>query len=401
MIYKKDKLGNYIDILSGFAFKSKDFVKEGIPLIKIKNITPPNVSLVELSYISSKMLNNYEKYILSYDDVLIALTGSHINQWESVVGRVARVKYKEKSLLNQRVGKIFVRKNVEADLDYIYYFLSQDVVKLQLANKAGGAANQANISSLDIKNLEFPCPNVKIQRKISKILKTYDDLIENNQKQIKLLEEAAQRLYKEWFVDLRFPGYENTPIIDGVPKGWKEQTLADIADVVMGQSPKSEFYNEQKNGLPFHQGVANFATRFVDDEIYSTSFTRVAEANSILFSVRAPVGRINITKNKIVIGRGLAAINHKFGYQNYLFYLLKERFFKDNLIGNGSIFSSISKDELLAQKFMIPVDSLVKYYNHIAENIDLKIFALDTQIKVMIEARNRLLSKLMNGEIEV
>lgn len=318
MIYKKDKLGNYIDILSGFAFKSKDFVKEGIPLIKIKNITPPNVSLVELSYISSKMLNNYEKYILSYDDVLIALTGSHINQWESVVGRVARVKYKEKSLLNQRVGKIFVRKNVEADLDYIYYFLSQDVVKLQLANKAGGAANQANISSLDIKNLEFPCPNVKIQRKISKILKTYDDLIENNQKQIKLLEEAAQRLYKEWFVDLRFPGYENTPIIDGVPKGWKEQTLADIADVVMGQSPKSEFYNEQKNGLPFHQGVANFATRFVDDEIYSTSFTRVAEANSILFSVRAPVGRINITKNKIVIGRGLAAINHKFGYQNYL-----------------------------------------------------------------------------------
>lgn len=401
MIYKKDKLGNYIDILSGFAFKSKDFVKEGIPLIKIKNITPPNVSLVELSYISSKMLNNYEKYILSYDDVLIALTGSHINQWESVVGRVARVKYKEKSLLNQRVGKIFVRKNVEADLDYIYYFLSQDVVKLQLANKAGGAANQANISSLDIKNLEFPCPNVKIQRKISKILKTYDDLIENNQKQIKILEEAAQRLYKEWFVDLRFPGYENTPIIDGVPKGWKEQTLADIADVVMGQSPKSEFYNEQKNGLPFHQGVANFATRFVDDEIYSTSFTRVAEANSILFSVRAPVGRINITKNKIVIGRGLAAINHKFGYQNYLFYLLKERFFKDNLIGNGSIFSSISKDELLAQKFMIPVDSLVKYYNHIAENIDLKIFALDTQIKVMIEARNRLLSKLMNGEIEV
>lgn len=186
-----------------------------------------------------------------------------------------------------------------------------------------------------------------------------------------------------------------------MPKGWKEQTLADIADVVMGQSPKSEFYNEQKNGLPFHQGVANFATRFVDDEIYSTSFTRVAEANSILFSVRAPVGRINITKNKIVIGRGLAAINHKFGYQNYLFYLLKERFFKDNLIGNGSIFSSISKDELLAQKFMIPVDSLVKYYNHIAENIDLKIFALDTQIKVMIEARNRLLSKLMNGEIEV
>lgn len=290
--------------------------------------------------------------------------------------------------------------NDVVDNRYLYQILKSEYFRPYFKKYCTGSA-QPQLPIMTFSKIELDIPSIKVQNRIADILSAYDDLIENNQKQIKLLEEAAQRLYKEWFVDLRFPGYENIPIIDGVPEGWKKQTLADIADVVMGQSPKSEFYNEQKNGLPFHQGVANFATRFVDDEIYSTSFTRVAEANSILFSVRAPVGRINITKNKIVIGRGLAAINHKFGYQNYLFYLLKERFFKDNLIGNGSIFSSISKDELLAQKFMVPVDSLVKYYNHIAENIDLKIFALDTQIKVMIEARNRLLSKLMNGEIEV
>ena len=95
----------------------------------------------------------------------------------------------------------------------------------------------------------------------------------------------------------------------------------------MGQSPKSEYYNSDKEGLPFHQGVGSYGNRFVADDVYSTSFTRIAEAGSILFSVRAPVGRLNITRNKIVIGRGIAAMNHKEGLQSLLFYMLKERFF--------------------------------------------------------------------------
>lgn len=215
------------------------------------------------------------------------------------------------------------------------------------------------------------------------------------------MEEAAQRLYKEWFVDLRFPGHETTPIVDGLPDGWEIQTLSQIADVVMGQSPKSEFYNQDRQGLPFHQGVGSYGTRFVIDTTYSTSFTRIAEAGSILFSVRAPVGRLNITKNKIVIGRGLAAINHRSGMQSYLFYLLKERFFKDNIIGNGAIFASISKDELLGQKFIVPVDDLVKRFNTVVSDIDGKIAGLENQIMLLTESRDRLLPKLMSGEIEV
>ena len=401
MKYKKELLGSYIDILSGFAFKRSDFVECGIPIIKITNINSPNVTLNDLTYVSRECANKQKKFYLSYNDVLIAMTGSHINQITSVVGRVARVKYHKKTLLNQRVGKITIKKDAQADINYIYYFLTQDIVKYELALKAGGAANQANISSAHIKGLEFPCPELNIQKKIGAILSAYDDLIENNQKQIKLLEESAQRLYKEWFVDLHFPCYETTPIIDGVPEGWENKNLSDIAEVVMGQSPKSEFYNKNNEGLPFHQGVANFGERFVLDDIYTTSFNRTAKVNSILFSVRAPVGRINITKNKIAIGRGLAAINHKESYQSFLFYLLKERFFKDNLLGNGSIFASVSKDELLTQKFMIPSECLVKKYNQITENIDLKIYTLDTQIKMLVEARDRLLPKLMNGELEV
>ena len=401
MNYPTEKLGNHIQVLSGFAFKSKDFSDTGIPVIKIKNITPPSVSLIDLSYVPEEIADQNRKFILSYDDVLIALTGSHINQMASVVGRVAKVKYSEKTVLNQRVGKITVNDSDDCDLDFVYYYLSQDKVKIELASKAGGAANQANISPTDIKNLMFPFPNIDVQRKIASVLRTYDDLIENNQKQIKLLEEAAQRLYKEWFIDLRFPGHESTPIVDGVPEGWREQPLYQIADVVMGQSPKSEYYNQVGEGLPFHQGVGSYGNRFVSDETYSTSFTRIAGAGSILFSVRAPVGRLNLTKNKVVIGRGLAAINHRRGAQSYLFYLLKEKFFRDDIIGNGSIFASISKEELLNQKFLIPLDSLVGQFNGIAGGIDKKIDILSEQIRLLTEARNRLLPKLMSGELEV
>ena len=120
-----------------------------------------------------------------------------------------------------------------------------------------------------------------------------------------------------------------------------------------------------------------------------------------MFSVRAPVGRLNITKNKVVIGRGLAAINHRSRMQSYLFYLLKERFFKDNIIGNGAIFASISKDELLGQKFVVPTDALVERFNAVANDVDTKIAGLAEQIALLTEARDRLLPKLMSGEMEV
>ena len=252
-----------------------------------------------------------------------------------------------------------------------------------------------------LNNLDIPCPNVDIQGRISESLGMIDNLIENNQKQIKLLEEAAQRLYQEWFVKLRFPGHEKVKFVDGVPEGWRVQILSEIADVVMGQSPKSEFYNQEKQGLPFHQGVGSYGTRFVQDDVFSTSYTRIAKAGSVLFSVRAPVGRLNITKNEIVIGRGLSAMNHRNGHQSFLFYMLKERFFKDDIVGNGSIFASISKNELLGQKFLVPDEQTIKQYEFLVSQMDKKIEFLDNKLTLLVEARDRLLPKLMSGEIEV
>ena len=283
---------------------------------------------------------------------------------------------------------------------YFTYYFKSKAFRRAVSGTAVGA-NIQNLSQARLSNHECRIPSIEVQHRIADILSVYDDLIENNQKQIKLLEEAAQRLYKEWFVDLRFPGYENTKIVDGVPEGWNEKTLSQVANVIMGQSPKSEFYNSEKKGLPFHQGVGSYGVRFVMDDIYSTSYTRIAEPDSILFSVRAPVGRLNITKNKVVIGRGLAAINQTDGCQSYLYYLLKNKFFKDNIVGNGSIFASVSKDELLNQKFLIPERNLMMQFEKIVSHMDKQIENLDSKNKKLIEARDRLLPKLMSGEVEV
>ena len=292
------------------------------------------------------------------------------------------------------------RANDNIDSTFLYYVLSDDSFFDHMMSSANGTKMPRGNRKL-IPSFEIPLPPLSTQHRIATILSRYDSLIENYQKQIKLLEEAAQRLYKEWFVDLRFPGHENTKIVDGVPEGWEKKKLYEIAEVVMGSSPKSEFYNNDKQGLPFHQGVGSYGTRFVDDNVYSTSITRLAEPNSILFSVRAPVGRLNITKNKIIIGRGLAAMNHKDGFQSFLFYMLKERFFMDNIIGNGSIFASISKVELLDQEFIVPPMKTIKAFESLASKLDKKIQGVDTQLRLLTEARDRLLPKLMNGEMEI
>ena len=328
----------------------------------------------------------------AYDTEAILLAGNNAS------GNYTAKYYKGKFNAYQRTYIIETLNPQFASVRFMAYAMNQ---QLQLLKVMSTGSTTKFLTMKMLTQLTINLPQIEIQHRIANILSRYDSLIENYQKQIKLLEEAAQRLYKEWFVDLRFPGHENTNIIDGVPEGWEKKKLYEIAEVVMGSSPKSEFYNNDKQGLPFHQGVGSYGTRFVDDNVYSTSITRLAEPNSILFSVRAPVGRLNITKNKIIIGRGLAAMNHKDGSQSFLFYMLKERFFIDNIIGNGSIFASISKVELLDQEFIVPPMKTIKAFESLASKLDKKIQGVDTQLRLLTEARDRLLPKLMNGEMEI
>ena len=361
--------------------------------------------LVTAKHISNGQIDLSDAYLISESDYLKINERSKVERWDVLMsmignglGKSAVVKdnpqYAIKNLALFKIGD-------ETRAKWLHYYLSSNKGQGFIYNSLQGSG-QPFISLSLLRKFPIPVPDdEKIMRKVVATLSRYDSLIENYQKQIKLLEEAAQRLYKEWFVNLHFPGHENTKIVDGVPEGWEKKRLSDIANIIMGQSPKSEFYNTEGDGIPFHQGVGSYGYRFVVDNVYSTSFTRIAEPNSILFSVRAPVGRLNITKNKIVIGRGLASINHKMGYQSYLYYLLKEKFFKDNIIGNGAIFASISKDELYNLVFFIPSDEIVKRYDAIANKIDKNIQYVDSQIRLLTEARDRLLPKLMSGEIAV
>lgn len=392
----KIRLGEQCVVTSSKRFHLSERITQGVPFYCSKEIIKKfnGEDVTECDYISEdlyKKVSN-EFGVPKENDLLITTRGT--------IG--IPYLYKRTDRFYFADGNLTWIKDFDSNLysKFLYYWFQSYEGRKKFEALAKGTAQKA-VPISGIKTLEIELPSLKSQKRIADILSAYDDLIKNNQKQIKLLEEAAQRLYKEWFVDLHFPGHENTKIVDGVPEGWNEKALSQVANVIMGQSPKSEFYNSEKRGVPFHQGVGSYGVRFVVDDIYSTSYTRIAEPNSILFSVRAPVGRLNITKNKVVIGRGLAAINQTDGCQSYLYYLFKNKFFKDNIVGNGSIFASVSKDELLNQKFLIPERNLMMQFEKIVSQMDKQIENLDSKNKKLIEARDRLLPKLMSGEVEV
>ena len=279
---------------------------------------------------------------------------------------------------------------------FVYYFLKV----LRLAHYNVGNANPT-LNRNHIHGLKIIIPPLNTQLKIASILSAYDDLIENNRQRIQLLEESARLLYKEWFVNFRFPGHENTKIVDGVPEGWERKPLVEVAHLTMGQSPKSEFYNDAGDGLPFHQGVTNYGERFVSHKIYSTKITRLAESGDILCSVRAPVGRLNYTLDKIILGRGLCAIFSKFENQSFLFYQLKNYFFKEDIIGSGAIYAAVTKKDMETLELLKPPVNIVRSFEEISRPFDKQIKNLSEQNQKLAEARDFLLPRLITGEVEV
>ena len=296
-------------------------------------------------------------------------------------------------------GLSVIRANTKSDADFIEFLFR--IMHRSWSVYASQGAIFGNARKRDLEELEIVWPPNHVRAPIAAILSAYDDLIENNRRRIQLLEQSAQLLYKEWFTYLRFPGHEHVTITDGVPEGWMKKPLGEIADITMGQSPKSIYYNEDGNGLPFHQGVTNFGIRFPSHQKYCTVQNRLAEPGDILFSVRAPVGRINIALDKITIGRGLAAIRSRTGQQNFLIYALKNWFFKENIIGSGTIFAAITKNDLHGVELLQTADRIAEMFMAQVVPIDLQIEKLHQSNKQLTRARDLLLPRLMNGEISV
>jgi type I restriction enzyme S subunit len=216
------------------------------------------------------------------------------------------------------------------------------------------------------------------------------------------LEEQAQLTYEEWFVRMRFPGFEKVEWDEelGLPMGWRKVKMKDCCQLTMGQSPKSIFYNYKKEGLPFHQGVKDYGFRFPKNSTWSTEGKRMANEDDILFSVRAPVGRLNIAIEKIILGRGLAAIRHKKEYNGFLFYQLQKIFFEDDIMGGGAIFNSITKKDIENVKILHATDELLISFNEFASNINEHIKNLTRQNRLLQEGRDILLPRLMLGLVD-
>ncbi|MCP5245885.1 MAG: restriction endonuclease subunit S [Burkholderiales bacterium] len=365
------------------------------PYIRARDIREGKINFTDPKYISDDTHQKISRYIVNEGDVIITIVGANI-------GDVAYVtKEFDGANLTENAVKISAKREL-LDSRFLKYALLPEYAKEYMQIVASGAA-QGKLGLYKIKKLPIPYPPLPIQKKIAGVLSAYDDLIENNLKRIKLLEELAQITYEEWFVRLRFPGHETTPVNPetALPEGWERLKLGDTCNLTMGQSPKSEFYNTTGEGLPFHQGVKDYGFRFPTNTYWSTEGTRYAEHGDILFSVRAPVGRLNIATEKMILGRGLAAIRHKKNAQGYICCLLKKQFFEEDMMGGGAIFNSVTKNDMLRIETVEPDQATLEKFSVFADATDREIENLHNQNQRLREARDILLPRLMTGMIDV
>ena len=339
------------------------------------------------------------KYPVYGSNGIIGFSDNYKYEKALIIGRVGAycgsINF-EKSRFWATDNTIVADRKGKNDLRFIYYLLEL----FPLNDLAGGSA-QPLLNQTILSRILFNLPTHPIQKKITAILSAYDDLIENNNRRIAILEKMAGKIYREWFVRMRFPGHETVKFHKGVPEGWKVKKLGNFINLIMGQSPKSEFYNTKGEGLPFNQGVGTYGYRFPKKQTFCSVNGRTAKKGDILFSVRAPVGRLNVADCKMIIGRGLSSINHRNGYDSYLYYMLKCYFSDEDIIGNGAIFNSVGKDELKKLEIIYPVESLIKQYNHIAVDLDSKIENLLNSIDLLVKSRDLLLSRLLSGKLSV
>lgn len=271
---------------------------------------------------------------------------------------------------------------------------------------------QDNLSWEKLSTIKFCIPEYKEQCRIADILSAYDDLIENNQKQIKLLEEVAQRLYKEWFVNLRFPGHENTKIVDGVPEEWKKNCAEKFFEITIGKTPprtEKRCFTTGKNGIPWvsiadmgNSGmfVLNTAENLTEDAIKQYN-VKVIPKNTVLLSFKLTIGRVAIAPNDICTNEAIAHFKGRRECEREYTYFYLKNFHYDELGSTSSISKAVNSKIIKAMPFIMPSEKLLKEYSSKTKDIfDLIICKqkMDNDLKI---ARDRILHKLMSGEMEV
>ena len=278
--------------------------------------------------------------------------------------------------------------------EFLYYtMLSRDFYAKADAVALGAA--QRTISLTSLRNIRIDIPAIDYQKKIVSILSSYDHLINNNQKQIKLLEEAAQRLYKEWFINLRFPGHETTPIVNGVPEGWKKGMISEIVEYYDKiRKPLSSIERKAFQGKYKYYGAAGVLDH-VKEFLYDGTFLLMGEDGTVITPYGTPV--LQYVSGKFWVNNLLKG---KKPYSTEFVYMMFNQLQVKDIV-TGVAQPKISQARLSQKGIIIPSIGLVLEYSKKTDSIFKSIILLSERIEILQQARNRLLPKLMSGEIEV
>lgn len=370
--------------------------------------------LVTSKHIKKGQINSEEGYFISEKDFKKINERSLVEQWDVLMSMIGTIG--EAAIVKEQPD--YAIKNValfkcgdEHKAKWLYYYLCSPSGRGQLFGNQKGASQQF-VSLTQLRNLQIPLLDDSIMKKITNILSKYDDLIENNQKQIKLLEEAAMRLYKEWFVNLRFPGYEITKTVDGLPEGWEKSCIEDVCQTVGGGTPSTKVPYYYNNGtIPWVTPtditrndclVLLDTDKKITEEGLARSSAKMLPPETILMTSRASVGFFGISEQEVCTNQGfISCIPHDNNMMMYLLLNLMNRKDEIRQKAGGSTYLEINKATF--RKFVIlkPKDSILVEFQNTTYPMFKRIRSLKKQCDLLQQARDKLLPKLMSGELEV
>ena len=373
MKYPQVEIGSRVTLRQGFAInkKTKHHISDeptNLPLLRIADMKDGSQNVFVKDTIPSH-------FIAKQEDIIYTRTG-----------QVGLVFTKQFGVIHNNCFTVTPNDENVLSRKYLYYALKSEAFYTKANNLASGAA-QPDLPHGAFNSISIFLPPIDTQKRISDILSAYDNLIENNQNQIKLLEEAAQRLYKEWFVNLRFPGHENTPIVDGVPKGWRKISLGDIAPILTGK--KDANFGTKDGAYPFF----TCSQEPIKSPSYSFDTSAIILAGNGDFNVKLYRGKFEAYQRTYV----LSPIEEKYLY--LLYNAVNESMAVLVKGASGSTIKFLTKGMIENIPLFTPTDELLAQYNNCSEAVQRKMECLKMEIKNATEARDRLLPKLMSGEL--
>lgn len=393
MSWEKVKLGDIAASVQTGPFGSQlhqsDYSEFGTPVVMPKDMIGGKILEDSIARVEEQHVNRLSRHKVNVGDILYARRGD--------VGKCALVTENEKGWL---CGTGCLKVTIDfskANPKFVFYQLQKPETVGWVEKHAVGAT-MLNLNTGILESIPIELPKLNEQNKIVDILSAYDDLIENNQKQIKLLEEAAQRLYKQWFIDLRYPGHETTKIVDGLPEGWRKEKLVDLATVQFGYAFDGSLFNSNGNGTPIVR-IRNIPDGFTNDYTTENAPEEYIINNGDI--VVGMDGEFHINSwsgdKSYLVQRSCCFRPHNPKIKGWLLWAIHDpiKFFEKTVV--GATVAHLGKKHIDTIELLTGPEKLYEPF----QNLFCKRQTLFNQNRKLAESRDRLLPKLMNGELEV